>query len=75
MSERAQLAVMGSPIAHSKSPAIHAAAYRALGLDWAYSRHECVASELEQALALAALAWSVADDAAQRACVRARGAH
>lgn len=38
VSTRQQLAVLGSPIAHSKSPAIHAAAYRELGLDWHYSR-------------------------------------
>ncbi|WP_426515127.1 shikimate dehydrogenase family protein [Diaminobutyricibacter sp. McL0618] len=31
-----RLAVLGSPIAHSKSPALHAAAYRSLGLDWTY---------------------------------------
>jgi len=35
MSER-RLAVLGSPIAHSKSPALHHAAYRVLGLDWSY---------------------------------------
>ncbi|MEY4349081.1 MAG: hypothetical protein RL719_378 [Actinomycetota bacterium] len=35
-----QLAVLGSPIGHSKSPAIHAAAYKELGLDWNYGRHE-----------------------------------
>jgi shikimate dehydrogenase len=34
-------AVLGSPIAHSLSPALHRAAYRALGLiDWAYGAHE-----------------------------------
>jgi len=33
-------AVLGSPIAHSKSPLIHNAAYRVLGLDWQYGRHE-----------------------------------
>jgi len=32
----ARLAVLGHPIEHSKSPALHAAAYRALGLDWSY---------------------------------------
>jgi shikimate dehydrogenase len=31
-----QLAVLGSPISHSRSPALHRAAYRALGLDWQY---------------------------------------
>ncbi len=33
-------AVIGSPIAHSLSPAIHAAAYKYLGLDWTYSKYE-----------------------------------
>jgi shikimate dehydrogenase len=32
--------VLGSPISHSKSPLIHTAAYRVLGLDWQYSRNE-----------------------------------
>ncbi|UOE45221.1 shikimate dehydrogenase [Agromyces larvae] len=35
-----RLAVLGSPIAHSKSPLLHAAAYRALGLDWEYTAIE-----------------------------------
>jgi shikimate dehydrogenase len=35
-------AVLGSPIAHSLSPVLHLAAYRALGLaDWQYGKHEC----------------------------------
>jgi len=35
-------AVLGSPIAHSLSPALHSAAYRALGLtDWSYEAIEC----------------------------------
>lgn len=34
-------AVLGSPIAHSLSPALHRAAYAALGLrDWRYAAHE-----------------------------------
>ncbi|MGA4543669.1 shikimate dehydrogenase [Uniformispora flossi] len=34
-------AVLGSPIAHSLSPVLHRAAYRALGLDgWTYEAHE-----------------------------------
>jgi shikimate dehydrogenase len=35
-------AVLGSPIAHSLSPVLHTAAYRALGLDdWSYTAIEC----------------------------------
>lgn len=41
-----RLAVVGSPIAHSLSPALHAAAYAALGLDWQYDRHEVREHEL-----------------------------
>lgn len=37
---RTRLAVLGSPIHHSKSPTIHRAAYRALGLDWEYEAIE-----------------------------------
>jgi shikimate dehydrogenase len=33
-------AVLGSPVAHSLSPAMHRAAYAALDLDWAYERVE-----------------------------------
>jgi shikimate dehydrogenase len=40
-------AVLGSPIAHSRSPQLHLAAYRALGLEgWTYERIECTADEL-----------------------------
>lgn len=38
--DRARLAVLGSPIAHSKSPALHAAAYGVLGLEWTYDAIE-----------------------------------
>lgn len=41
-----RLAVVGSPIDHSLSPALHAAAYAALGLDWRYGRHELREHEL-----------------------------
>lgn len=34
----ARLEVWGDPIAHSRSPLLHAAAYRVLGLDWTYGR-------------------------------------
>ncbi|BCQ09477.1 shikimate 5-dehydrogenase [Mycobacterium heckeshornense] len=40
-------AILGSPVAHSRSPQLHLAAYRALGLyDWTYERIECGADEL-----------------------------
>ncbi|EFV13783.2 shikimate dehydrogenase [Segniliparus rugosus] len=39
--------VLGSPIAHSLSPVLHLAAYRALGLDdWTYERIECAEDQL-----------------------------
>ncbi|MCX2930325.1 shikimate dehydrogenase [Mycobacterium sp. CVI_P3] len=47
MSTARKAAVLGSPVAHSKSPQLHLAAYRALGLtDWTYQRIECTADEL-----------------------------
>lgn len=47
MSGARRAAVLGSPVAHSKSPQLHLAAYRALGLDdWTYDRIECTADEL-----------------------------
>ncbi len=39
--------MLGKPIGHSKSPQLHLAAYRALGLhDWTYERIECDADQL-----------------------------
>ncbi|MCD2497444.1 shikimate dehydrogenase [Microbacterium sp. W2R] len=35
-----RLEVWGDPIAHSRSPQLHLAAYRALGLDWEYGRRQ-----------------------------------
>ena len=44
------LAVWGDPITHSKSPALHAAAYRVLGLDWEYGRRQVDAAAFAGAL-------------------------
>ena len=41
-----RFAVIGSPVAHSRSPAMHGAAYRALGLPHAYEKLETTAEEL-----------------------------
>jgi shikimate dehydrogenase len=43
---RTHLAVLGSPIAHSLSPTLHAAAYDALDLSFTYGRHEVASGEL-----------------------------
>lgn len=37
---RFRLAVWGDPIGHSRSPRLHDAAYRVLGLDWEYGRRQ-----------------------------------
>ncbi|MFL6089785.1 MAG: shikimate dehydrogenase [Aeromicrobium sp.] len=42
----AHAGVVGSPIAHSLSPAMHRAAYAALGLDWTYEPFEVEAGAL-----------------------------
>jgi shikimate dehydrogenase len=39
-------AVLGSPISHSLSPALHRAAYAALGLDWTYDAIEVTEEQL-----------------------------
>jgi len=41
-----KLAVLGSPIEHSKSPALHRAAYDVLGLDWEYDAVDVTADDL-----------------------------
>lgn len=46
VAQRTRLAVLGSPIAHSKSPAIHRAAYRALGLPWSYESADVTGTDL-----------------------------
>ncbi|CQD25182.1 shikimate 5-dehydrogenase [Mycolicibacterium conceptionense] len=45
--DRRKAAVLGSPITHSRSPQLHLAAYRALGLpSWTYERIDCTAEQL-----------------------------
>jgi shikimate dehydrogenase len=50
-------AVLGSPVAHSLSPALHRAAYAALGLDWRYDRIECQEAELADLVAGLGSEW------------------
>ena len=55
--------VIGDPVAHSLSPTIHRAAYRALGLDWDYGAfrvgEQDVAAALDQAAAAGFVGLSV----------------
>ena len=49
---RHRAAVLGRPVEHSLSPVIHAAGYRAVGLDdWAYTRIDCGAEDLPRIVA------------------------
>jgi shikimate-5-dehydrogenase len=51
-------AVLGSPVAHSRSPQLHLAAYRALGLDdWRYDRIECTDAQLPSLVGSFGLEW------------------
>ncbi len=50
-------AVLGSPIAHSLSPALHRAAYAELGLDWDYGRFEVVEDGLAPFVAGCDRSW------------------
>lgn len=53
----ALLEVWGDPIAHSRSPAMHAAAYRVLGLDWSYGRRRVSADGFSRELASLDARW------------------
>lgn len=53
-----QAAVLGAPISHSLSPALHRAAYLALGLDWQYSAIEVHEEELATFLATLDDTWA-----------------
>lgn len=54
---RRRLAVWGDPIAHSRSPELHAAAYRALGREWTYERRRVDAGGFAIALAERDATW------------------
>ncbi|MCW2679022.1 MAG: shikimate 5-dehydrogenase [Frankiales bacterium] len=51
-------AVLGRPIAHSLSPALHRAAYAALGLDWTYDAVDCGPDELPAFLSSLRSDWA-----------------
>lgn len=56
--EPRKAAVLGRPVAHSKSPLLHLAAYRALGLEgWTYERIDCGAEELPALVASLGPEW------------------
>jgi len=52
-------AVVGSPVAHSLSPALHLAGYRAAGLTgWTYERIDCEAQRLPALVAASGPEWA-----------------
>ncbi|MBN2177006.1 MAG: shikimate dehydrogenase [Demequinaceae bacterium] len=50
--------VLGHPIAHSLSPVLHRAAYRALGLAWTYDAYDVTEGELEAFLGRLDRGWA-----------------
>ncbi|WP_164233774.1 shikimate dehydrogenase family protein [Microbacterium hydrocarbonoxydans] len=52
-----RLAVWGDPIAHSKSPQLHAAAYAVLGLDWEYGRRQVTEAAFRDTIASLDDSW------------------
>lgn len=55
---RTRAGVLGSPIAHSLSPALHRAAYASLGLDWVYDAYEVDEETLPGFLARLDATWA-----------------
>jgi shikimate dehydrogenase len=51
------LAVLGSPIGHSRSPVLHAAAYRVLGLPWRYESADVTSDGLAAFLSTRTDEW------------------
>lgn len=52
-----RLAVLGSPISHSRSPLLHRTAYAALGLPWEYGAHDVAADSLSAFVSDLAPPW------------------
>lgn len=52
-----RLAVWGDPVDHSRSPDLHAAAYRILGLPWEYGRRRVAEHEFARELAALGPSW------------------
>jgi shikimate dehydrogenase len=52
-----RLAVWGDPIAHSRSPLLHAAAYRALGVAWTYDKRRVDEAGFDAALSSLDASW------------------
>ncbi|TQK19554.1 shikimate dehydrogenase [Microbacterium sp. SLBN-154] len=52
-----RLAVWGDPIAHSRSPQLHSAAYAELGLPWTYERRRVSEAQFDAALADPTETW------------------
>ncbi|SKV19051.1 shikimate dehydrogenase [Mycobacteroides abscessus subsp. abscessus] len=58
LAEIRRAAVLGLPIGHSRSPDLHVAAYRELGLTgWTYERIECTAEQLPDVVGSAGPEW------------------
>lgn len=54
---RTRLEVWGDPVAHSRSPQLHAAAYRVLGLEWTYGRRRVTAESFAGELSSLDAGW------------------
>jgi shikimate dehydrogenase len=55
--QRSRLAVLGSPVAHSASPALHRAAYAVLGLDWRYESVDVTSAGLADFVTTRDASW------------------
>jgi shikimate dehydrogenase len=55
---RRRAAVLGHPVAHSRSPVLHRAAYSALGLDWEYGLNDVIEDSLPAFVAGLDATWA-----------------